>query len=230
MGKPKTFFEKCSISSSLIDLAYRDYIGARFLLNNQLVLQGLSLASTAVEKYLKSIIVFNLKKTEWYNYHFDRFEKLKELLLKVEFKIIEDFDPVFLDVLEKAFKIRYYDGLKDEIEIGFFLNQFIGELDTVVNRLETYITQTQNSGIKFSSYWRAIEKKDSKLYDENFVLNGIDKKTFMEKPSYAFSIHIRPGSVNSSESICLSEKIAVRYDGRLAVFDEFLPKWKRFLG
>lgn len=226
MSKPKTFFEKCSGSSSLIDLAFRDYIGARFLLNNQLIIQGLTLASTAVEKYLKAIIVFKIIETERYNYHFDRFEKLKELLFKSEFKIIDDFDPVFLDVLEKAFKIRYYDGLEDEIEIGIYLNQFIGELDTVVNGLETYIVQTQNGGRKFSQYWSAIEKRDSKLYEENYILNQIDKKKFMEKPGYAFSIHIHPGLVMHSESICMGEKIAVKYEGRLSIFNEFLPKWK----
>ncbi|NGM71635.1 HEPN domain-containing protein, partial [Sphingobacterium sp. SGL-16] len=139
MIKSKTFFEKCNTSSSLINLAYRDYIAARFLLNNQLILQGLMLASTAVEKYLKAIIVFNLDNDERYNYHFDRFQKLKDLLLKSEFKMINEFDPVFLEVLEKAFKLRYYDGLKDDIEIGIYLNQFIGELDIVVNRLEKYI-------------------------------------------------------------------------------------------
>lgn len=229
MSKLNTFFEKCSISSSLIDLAYRDYIGARFLLNNQLVLQGLTLASTAVEKYLKAIIVFNLEVTERYNYHFDRFEKLKELLVKSKCKkLVEDFDPVFLNVLERAFKIRYYDGLKEEIEIGIYLNQFIGELDEVINILETYIDDSQNNGNKFSTYWRAIEKKDSRLYEENFILNQINKKKFMEKPGYAFSIYIRPGLVMSGEKICLSENISKTYEGRLSVFDEFLPsgEWR----
>lgn len=228
MNKSNRFFEKCSISSTLIDLAYRDYIGARFLLNNQLVLQGLTLASTAVEKYLKAIIIFNLEITERYNYHFDRFEKLKELLAKSKCKLIEDFDPVFLNVLEKAFKIRYYDGLKEEIEIGIYLNQFIGELDEVINTLETYIVESKNNGNKFSPYWRAIEKKDSRLYEENFILNGIDKKKFMEKSGYAFSIYIQPGLVTNNEKICFGENISKTYEGRLSVFDEFLPsgEWR----
>lgn len=223
MSKSDTLFEKCSASSTLIDLAYRDYIGARFLLNNQLVLQGLTLASTAVEKYLKAIIVYNLEKKERYNYHFDRSEKLKALLVKSKCTLIENFDSVFLNVLEKAFKIRYYDGLKEEIEIGIYLNQFIGELDEVIYILETYIAKSKNNGSKFSPYWSAIKNKDSLLYEENFILNRIDKKIFMEKPGYAFSIYICPGLVNSSEKICLSENISKKYEGQLSVFDEFLP-------
>jgi HEPN domain-containing protein len=66
-----TWIQKQSIASSLTDLGYRDYIGARFLLNNEFVIQGLTLASTAVEKYLKALIVLVSKEKEKYNYHFD---------------------------------------------------------------------------------------------------------------------------------------------------------------
>src|SRR5690606_33800308 len=171
MTKSTKFFEKCTLGSSMCELAYRDYISSRLLLNNQLVLQGLTLASTAVEKYLKAVIVFNLKEPEWINYHFDKFYKLKELTTKVGFRMINEFDPVFTEVLTKAFKIRYYNGLKEDIAIGIYLNQFIGELDSVVNKLETYISSTQFNGQKFSPYWRAIESKDPKLYEENYILN-----------------------------------------------------------
>jgi len=53
--------EKLFNGYALMDLAYRDYIAARFLLNNHFIVQGLTLASTAVEKYLKAVIVFNLQ-------------------------------------------------------------------------------------------------------------------------------------------------------------------------
>ena len=82
MKNSYTFFERCSISASLNDLAYRDYIAARFLLNNEFVIQGLTLASTAVEKYLKSIIVFHSTENKNYHYHFDRLDKLKDVFVK----------------------------------------------------------------------------------------------------------------------------------------------------
>ena len=64
-----SYFEKINKGSALIDLGYRDYIAARVLLNKHLLVQGLTLASTSVEKYLKAIIVLNLKKKEHYHYH-----------------------------------------------------------------------------------------------------------------------------------------------------------------
>ena len=64
MGKEITWMEKQYEWSWLMDLGYRDYVAARFLLNNHLIIQGLTLASTAVEKYLKALIVYNLKERE----------------------------------------------------------------------------------------------------------------------------------------------------------------------
>jgi hypothetical protein len=219
------FFEKCSISASLIDLAYRDYIAARFLLNNELVIQGLTLASTAVEKYLKSIIVFHSIEKINYYYHFDNLEKLKNALLNI-YDITETFDPVFLAILEKAYKIRYYDKLKEPILIGIYLNQFIGELDATILDLEKFIMKTQNGNCRFTNYWRAIEKKDSNLYENNFLLAKQEKKEFMEKPTFAFSIHIQAGtSAINFENTVTCKKIATKYEGHLATFDEFQQKW-----
>ena len=69
MDKSITYMEKLFNGYALIDLGYRDYIAARFLLNNHFIVQGLTLASTAVEKYLKAVIVFNLEEKQRYNYH-----------------------------------------------------------------------------------------------------------------------------------------------------------------
>ena len=98
--------QKHFTASSLIDLGYRDYIAARFLLNNQLVIQGLTLASTAIEKYLKAIIVLHVKENDKYHYHFDNFTKLKAILSKSYKDVTTDFDPVFIAILEKAYKSR----------------------------------------------------------------------------------------------------------------------------
>jgi hypothetical protein len=226
MSKPYTFFQKCSISSSLIDLAYRDYIAARFLLNNEFVIQGLTLASTAIEKYLKAIIVYNSIEKKNYHYHFDNLEKLKNALLNI-YDITEKFDPVFLSILEKAYKIRYYDNLKDQIEIGIYLNQFIGELDATILDLETFIMKTQKSNIRFTKFWRAIDNSDPNLYKNNFLLNKQEKKEFMEKPGLAFSIHIEAGTSEIGfENTVMCREIAVKYDGHLATFDEFQEKWE----
>ncbi|MXN92387.1 hypothetical protein GR160_14250 [Flavobacterium sp. Sd200] len=225
MKNSLTFFEKCSVSASLNDLAYRDYIAARFLLNNEFVVQGLTLASTAVEKYLKSIIVFHSIEDKNYHYHFDNLQKLKNALANI-YDITERFDPGFLSILEKAYKIRYYDRLNNQILIGIYVNQFIGELDATIHDLEIFIAKTQNGNNKFSNYWRAVEQNEPNLYMNNYLLNKLDKKEFMETPGFAFSIHIQAGtSAIGFEETVRSKEVATLYEGSLTTFDEFQNNW-----
>jgi HEPN domain-containing protein len=225
MDKSISWAERQLKGSALIDLGYRDYIAARFLLNNQFIIQGLTLASTAVEKYLKSLLLFNLNEREWYNYHFDRIEKLQDLLDKHYFDVTEEFDPVFLSILERAFKIRYYDGLKQPMEFGFYLNQFIGELDNTINLLETSLGPDISLN-SLTPYKRAVQSKDQYLFENNYVLTGQDKKTFMEKPTIAFSIHIYISSLTHTEQPLIGTDITPPvYEGQLSIFSDFQPNW-----
>lgn len=102
------------------------------------------------------------------------------------FDVTKNWDPVFLGILEKAYKIRYYDRLKETIRIGFYLNQFIGELDDTIHTIEKL-----THGM---SYERATRNKDHHLYENNFVLSNLNKKEYMERPDTAFSVRIQIGS------------------------------------
>ena len=214
--------EKLNTGYTLVDLGYRDYLAARLLLNNHLIIQGLTLASTAVEKYLKAIIVFNLEQKEKYHFHLDRFESIKKLLVKVNNDITEEFDPVFLDILQNAFRIRYYDGIKEPIFMGFYVNQFIGELDYTIDFLEKFISNTQSGGKSISKYFRSIKNNDSKLYENNFILSNENKKDFMEKPDIGFSIYIRMGSIVQEEKMVKGGSTQNKYEGQISKFPESL--------
>ena len=219
MNKLMTNAKKHFTGSDLVDLGYRDYIAARFLLNNQFIIQGLTLASTAIEKYLKALIVLNLKDAERYGYHFDNLDKLKTLLEKNHYDVTKKFDTVFLSILEKAYKIRYYDRLEEAITIGFYLNQFIGELDDTIHFLETSISLP-------SPYKRAVANHDPNLYENNFILNKQDKKDFMEGPDTAFSVRIQIGPSSHMEDTVVGRDVLNKYDGRLSVFkDPFAINW-----
>ncbi len=219
MDNSITWAKRQSLASSLVDLGYRDYIAARFLLNNEFIIQGLTLASTAVEKYLKALIVLTSKKKEKYYYHLDNLIKLKAILEKNYHDVTKRFDPVFLSILEKAYKIRYYDKIEEPIEIGFFLKQFIGELDSTIHFLETI----DRPGLLYS---QAIQGNDPNLYQNNFILNKEDKKDFMERPDTAFAIRIQIGSSSHIEKNIVGRDIVNKYEGRLAIFaDPFEPDW-----
>ncbi len=221
MDNSITWAEKLNKGHALVDLGYRDYIAARLLLNNHLIIQGLTLASTSVEKYLKAIIVFNLQKKEKYHFHLDRFESLKKLLVKVNNDVTEEFDPVFLDILQNAFRIRYYDGIKKPIFMGFYINQLIGELDYTIDFMEKFIFNSQNGGKSMSEYFRAIKNNDSHLYENNFILRNENKKDFMEKSDIGFSIYVRISSIVQEEKIVKGGSTQNKYEGQISKFTEF---------
>lgn len=225
MDDTTKYLDKYFNAASLLDLAYRDYIAARFLLNSDFVIQGLTLASTALEKYLKSIIVLIAQKKERYNVHFDNFEKLEGILYKYDCHITDNFDKVFIGVLRKAYKIRYYDNLNEPIAIGIFLNQFIAELDATVHLLETFIAE-KHFASKLTAYWRAIEKEDLNLFENNFIFLQQEKQLFMEKPGLAFSIYIQvAGFTVHKENTVIGRQISARYNGQLSTFTEFQQNW-----
>lgn len=214
-------FEKYTAATSLMDLGYRDYIAARLLLNHHQIIQGLTLASTAVEKYLKAIIVLSIKENERYHVHMDNVKKLEAILVKNKVKVFEKLDPLFLEILQDIYKIRYYDKLKTPIYIGLFINQFIGELDWTVDFFESYINP---DGMR-TQYRSAIEKKDPDLFKNNFVLGGKDKKKFMEKIDIGFSVYVMAQGVRHDERVVKGGSYRNKYDGRIAEFKEFKPEW-----
>lgn len=221
MKKSITYMEKLSTGFSLMELGYRDYIASRTLLNDHLIVQGLTLASTAIEKYLKAVIVFNLDGRERYHYHFDNFERLKKLLSKVNNDITEEFDPLFLEILGNAFKIRYYDNIKEPVFMGFYINQFIAELDWTVHFVENYIAKTISGERSTSLYRKAVSDKNSNLYTNNYILKKQNKKDFMEMPDIGFSIYIDIGPIVHHEKVVKGGKTKNKYEGRIAEFNEF---------
>lgn len=214
MDKSISFTEKLLIGYSLIDVGYRDYIAARFLLNNGFTVQGLTLASTAIEKYLKAVLVIASNEKLWYNFHLDNVKKLKTLLSKNNCDVTERFDPIFLNILVNAFKIRYYDKLERPISIGFYVNQFIGELDDTIEMMETTVLKT----VSETPFRRAIKSKDPHLYHNNFKLNNQDKKEFMEQPDDGFSIYVRSGTAVNEERIATTKNVVNEYKGQIAIY------------
>ena len=130
-------------------------------------------------------------------------------------------DSVFLEILQDAFRIRYYDRIKKSIFIGFYINQFIGELDYTIDFMERFIANQRNAGESMSKYYSAIDDKDPHLYENNFILSKENKKDHMEKPDIGFSIYIRIGTVIQEEKIVKGGNTTNTYEGQISMFTEF---------
>lgn len=207
---------------SFIELAFRDYIAARFLINNGLLLQGLTLASTTVEKYIKVVLILNGKTKKEMKVHLNNIDKLKKELADCYYDVTKLIDSRFLDILGKVYTIRYYDDIITPITIGLFINQFLGELDYVVNMFETQVitdVKRANGEIVRTGYKRAIDEKDPALFEGNYILNGLNKKDHMEKPDTGYAINIRPESLVSGEIEVIGQNVTNKYNGQIAFID-----------
>jgi HEPN domain-containing protein len=210
------------IAFSFIQLAFRDYIAARFLINNGFLLQGLTLASTTIEKYIKVILILNGKTKKQMNVHLNHIDKLKKELAGCYYDVTKLMDDRFLDILSKIYTIRYYDDIVTPVTIGFFINQFLGELDYIVNIFETKVItdiKLNNGTILLTAYKRAINEEDPTLFENNYILNGLSKKEHMEKPDTGYAINIRPESLAVGENEVFGHNISNKYDGRIAYID-----------
>jgi HEPN domain-containing protein len=225
----KTTNNKSSeIAFSFIELAFRDYIAARYLINNGFLLQGLTLASTTVEKYIKVILVLNGKTKREMQVHLNNINKLKIELANCYYDVTKLMDDRFLDILGKIYTIRYYDDIIKPVTIGFFINQFLGELDYIVNIFETkIITEIKRANgepIK-TAYKRAIDAEDPTLFENNYILLGLTKKEHMEKSDTGYALNIRPESLASGEIEAFGHNIINKYDGQIAFIDIQLQKY-----
>ena len=129
----------------LLSLGYRDYIASRFLLNNDYILQGTLLASSAVEKYLKAGEALNGKRLN--KHHLDSLGQFKSLYSQTPYHMMFNvLDPVFLNILGKAYRYRYYDEktITKPDTIGFLVNQFLGTLDFTILNLIVYLLSLKN--------------------------------------------------------------------------------------
>lgn len=204
---------------SFLVLGYRDYIAARFLLNNNYILQGLTLSSTAVEKYIKSILCLNNKTKKEIGVHLNRLNILKKHLSDCYYDITQKMDNRFLGILDKIYQMRYYDDIENPITIGFFVNQFIGELDYTINLFETIVLKNiydKKGNLIKTPYKGAVENKDKDLFKNNYLFNDISKKEHMEKEDNGFVVHVHPDSLAYGEIHVTSEKTRNEYDGLIS--------------
>jgi len=201
---------------SLLSTGYDDYIASRVLLNKDYHMQGLTLASSAVEKYLKVILAIHGKTKKDMGVHLDRWEKLESMIKDCYTDISKFLDERFLNLLGKAYQARYYDNLSAPIMISFFKNQFIGELDCTVSFVEKIVTLKDNSGkLLQTPYKRAVAAEEADLFENNHVLKEIPKKEFMEMPDQGYGYYIDVEQKYTALKVQGKDIINV-YSGRIA--------------
>lgn len=158
--------------------AFDDYLAARVLIRAELLSQGAILASTAIEKYCKTILAFqgqssrgHLKTAHW------------NCLRSFDPKLYKTFNTEFFKFLQKCYDLRYPDNLPSGYNIAIRSRELLAELDFVALSLQKKIKiiNPEEDGSRKMMYEELISNKDERIVGDNHVLNGEDKDAFIAR-------------------------------------------------
>jgi hypothetical protein len=153
-----------------LDIAYKDYLAARVLLNAHLLVQGAVLASTAIEKYFKAVLAFrghqshgHLKKA-----HINAAKNFDARLASV-------LNDEFLTLLQRSYSLRYLDDIATDFNLVIASREFLAELDFTAGMFqESFKLETDGKPVVLA-YDQAKQQNDPRLLDENFLFIDVEK-------------------------------------------------------
>jgi hypothetical protein len=183
--------ERIQRARLFLDLAFKDYVAARVLLNQSLVLQGAILASTTIEKCFKGVAALTGKvaRGHFKNAHV---APIKEF----DPKFLEKLNPSFLTMLELVYDLRYLDD-PDKPKPGFTIKlerwPILAELDLTVISLLNKISFGQGDAKFTGMYEHMVEAKDARLWENNYLLANKKKEEFIARRDTVYCVRIDEG-------------------------------------
>jgi hypothetical protein len=130
--------------------------------------------------------------------------------------IFDGVDSRFLEALSKAFRLRYYDSIQGQEPLAFLSKQLLAELDSIVARLEEGLTTVTTAGAEWKTPYRAaVEARDAKVWNDNYLLQGLNKKAFMELPRGGMAFSFLPDGEELLVEMASGAMSVADYQGRM---------------
>jgi len=166
--------------------ADQDYIATRILLLTGQVVQGATLANTAIEKYLKAVCTVADIRFDGVGHDVS---KLNGLL---HFKDIRlDLRPDFLRCLTKAYKLRYPDELTPGFNVALNDIALLTETDLSVNCIRAGFVfrrgQDEMVGTKRDTM---VKEHATELLTRNCALTNVQKDQLFATPSHSYDLRV----------------------------------------
>jgi len=183
--KKKTVSKPKQVSEivSFINLGFKDYIGARTLLNNNLGLQGAILGSTSIEKYFKAVIAYS-DNTCWGH--------LKKALINsvknYDRGLYDSLNHSFLDFLIKCYELRYLDKINPNFNLVISKRKILAELDYTVSEIQKRFKITRKGKPAILPYDAYLQANSPLLYHDNYLLQKISKTKFIQQRDVIYEI------------------------------------------
>ena len=203
-GKRRTTSERDRVYAALefMHLGFRDYIGARTLLLAGLPVQGATLGSSAVEKYLKAFLA-----ARGTPIHGHLNEGLVNSVRKYVPEMIRALNPEFLSFLQRCYWLRYTDRLPAGFNIAVPSHEVLAELDDAVLRFEGQMKFTREpSGEPLkTAHKAALLERSAYLYRENHCLLNQSKAEFLRGYNVLHTMMNRGGEEGILEFVTVEQ-------------------------
>jgi HEPN domain-containing protein len=169
-----------------------DYQSARLLLLQGLLVQGAAFSNTAVEKYLKSL--FAHRRMPIPHSH-----SVAVLYQRVKNETGSDLDlnESYLQLLQKAYKLRYPDDATDGFNIALNQARLLVELDRTVKKIieRFHIVRTDRNEKILLILERAIQDKDALVLTNNVAIDPSQGARLFSNPSHSYDFRRHKGQI-----------------------------------
>lgn len=174
--------------SGFLNAGFRDYLGARVLLNQRLPVQGAILASTSVEQYFKAILAFHGNSRRGH-----LCPALVRAVKNCDRKLVSVLSPAFLSFLPKCYRLRYHDDITVGFNIVLSTRELLAELDFTVAHIELKFTTSRREGERLvTRHDLLMQKRDERLFLNNYVLARSSKERFLDAPDFVYEMKNDP--------------------------------------
>lgn len=163
-----------------------DYISSRVLLLNNKPIQGIILACTAIEKYLKTILL--IKGILWekgYKGH-----DIESLFKKAETKTLK-INKNFLPFLSKCYKLRYPDDLEVGYNVFLNSNKILHELDFSVFNIRKGFSFQRQDNKPITNHIDFLKQEGEKsLIEKNCYFDNYSRNKLFSEQSFCYSLRV----------------------------------------
>lgn len=164
--------------------SFTDYIAARVLFNSQLPEQAAVLSSTAIEKAVKAMLAVAGNESHGH-------------LKKAHRNFVKNFNPSlhallddgFLELNQHIYRLRYTDDLPVEYTVVIASREFLAEMDYTISAMFSCFSFDVGGKPGETPYTTALRQSDSRLINNNHVIAGVPKSTFIyQEPQFVYEV------------------------------------------
>lgn len=171
--------------------AYKDYISARILLNENQLSQGCILALTALEKYFKAMKVIMNESVP--KHHDITVRKFLNSLKNNFPRLFKKVNLEFINLLSDVYVLRYLDDVPEGYNIVLINRKVLAELDYTINEIEvSFDIRDAKNNLLERGYQSALKRKEDKLLQNNYIALNLDKTSYIEQDSLVYEMRKMP--------------------------------------